>query len=613
MNPHGDYRFEDFVVDLEAWKLLRSGTEVHLEPTVLKLLAYLIQHRDRLVTKDELMATVWGDTVVSDSALTKAVARARKALDEDSAHPRYIETVHSLGYRFIGEVEDHTRPAESPGPVKPSAQPRRRLVAALSVAGALSLILVLAWIRFGPAPEPTEPAGIQSLAVLPLDNLSGDPEQDYFAEGLHDVLIADLSRITGLKVISRQSTLRYQESEKSATQIARELDVDALIEGSALLIGDQVKISAQLIHGRTDEHLWAQTYDRDLGDVLTLLGEMASTISGEIEMSLRPPAVRMRSAPGPAASEAYLRGLYQFNRFSVDGFRQSLNFFEQAIEADPEFALAWSALAGAHLMIAYFGDEPPAGAVTRGREAALRALELDDSHFAAHAAMAWVHLFTGNWTAAGQAFERALELNPNDPTTLHGYSDYLLLTGHPEESLAQVRYARVIDPHTPSSNLPLPYHLFMMRQYDEALAECLALVEGDPDYPVHWLLAMVLWQQGMLDESVVAFEKSLARQGQPRLVAALQRGLAEAGPRGAMIAVAAELTALSEETYVDPFRIAATYAQAGEVEAAFLWLEKAVSRGSLELMHLGMRPEFDLLKGDPRFDALWQRAGMSGH
>jgi len=614
VNRHSGYRFDEFVVDLEAWQLLHSGHIVHLEPTVLKLLVYLIENHDRLVARDELLDSVWGETVVSESALSKAIARLRKALGDDASRPKYIETVHSLGYRFITRVQVIEPPDKNRAlPIR-----SRRAVYGVLVAAGLLIMAVISFsldlfdIQTG-IPGTEKAPRIRSLAVLPLDNLAGDPQQDYFVEGLHDVLITDLSKINGLKVISRQSTMRYKASTKPVAEIASELNVDAIVEGGALLLGEQVKVTAQLIHGQTDEHIWAETYDRDLRDVLALLGEIARTISGEIEISLRPEDEKRLASTGPvdpAVNEAYLRGLYFFNRFNVEDFQKSLGYFEQSIDIDPDFALGWSGLAAAHLLIAYFGNEPSGEAVMLARVAALKTLQLDNRLAEGHAALGWVRLFSRDWPGAGQSFEEALRLNPNQAMTIHGYADYLMLSGRLEESLVQVRRAQAIDPLTPSSNLPVPNHLYMMRRYDESISEAQELLKTDPDYPVSWLLALVYWQKGMLQESLAEYRKTLTRMNDTGLLDALARGNAESGPRGAMLAVADEMAARSKLDYVDPFRVSSAYAQAGNVNRAFEWLETAGDRGSLELIYLGLRPDFDVLRSDPRFEILMQRLGL---
>ena len=613
MNEHCEYRFDDFLVKPEAWNLYRNEQVIHLEPTVLKLLVFLIENRDRLVTREELMDSVWSGSVVSESALSKAVARLRKALDDHSAAPRYIETVHSRGYRFVADVEETQL---DPGSRLPSSRYGRGAVTAAVFAGLL-LILLLLFGRavFDPGKEPAagqEAGRIESLAVLPLNNLSGSPGQDYFVEGLQDVLITELSKISGLRVISRQSTMRFGGSEWSLPEIADELGVDALVEGSVMLVGERVQVTAQLIHGQTDSHIWAQTYERDNRDILGLLSEVADTISTEIESTLQPRATGpVAIGPvDPVASEAYLRGLYHLNRFGLQSFERSLAYFEQAVEADPGFALAWGGLAGAHLMLAYFGEEPPRKGIVQARVAALEALKLDDRSFTGHAAMGWVRLFTWDWPGAGRSFEEAIRLNPNHPMTLHGYADYLMLTGHPEDGLAELRRARLIDPFTPTSNVPVPFHLYMMRRYDQAVADIMELQERIPDNPMHRLLALVYWQQGRLQEALEQERLQLGLRKDVELLKALEQGDALGGPRGAMLAMAEALVTRSTDTYVDPFTIAVTFARAGRFESTLKWLGSAVERGSLELMYTGLRPEFDPLRDDPRYIKLVQRLGL---
>jgi tetratricopeptide (TPR) repeat protein len=349
--------------------------------------------------------------------------------------------------------------------------------------------------------------------------------------------------------------------------------------------------------------------------VLGLLSEVANTISTEIESTLRSPGAVRAAAIGPVdpvASEAYLRGLYHLNRFDLQSFKQSLSYFEQAVAVDPGFALAWGGLAGAHLMLAYFGEESPREGVVQARVAALKALQLDDQSFTGHAALGWVRLFTWDWPGAGQSFEEAIRLNPNHAMTLHGYADYLMLTGRPEDGLAQLRRARLIDPFTPTSNVPVPFHLYMMRRYKEAIADIRQLQERTQGFPMHQLLALIYWQQGRLEEALEQERQELARRKDSELLAALEQGSASGGPRGAMLAMAEALVVRSGTTYVDPFRIAVTFARAGQSDSTLKWLDAAVERGSLELMYIGSRPEFDPLRDDPQYIKLVERLGLPG-
>lgn len=608
------YRFGDFAVDPRAWQLFRSGQEVHAEPTVLRLLVYLIENRERLVAKDELLDTVWGDTLVSESALTKAVARLRKALGDDSARPEYIETVHSLGYRFVAEVQESYQPVESP---IPDTRAHRGTFAILALLACLVLVgglfhqqLYRLWTQVSGAEE-LQP--VTSLAVLPLKNLTGDSEQDYFVDGLHELLITELSKIDGLAVTSRQSMMHYRASDKQVPDIGRELGVDALVEGGVLRMGDQVRVSVQLIHARSDQHLWAEIYDHDLQNVFTLLGEVAVSVADEIEMTLMPDhRERLESlAPmNPLVNDAYLRGIHYLNSFNPAESRKSLAHFREAVDLEPGFARAWAGISGANLLIAYFGGGPPGEAMLQARNAALTALELDKQLYAAHAALGWVRLFTRDWPGAGDAFEEALRLNPSDAMTHHGYADFLTVTGRPEEGLDYVRRGRLLNPLSPMSNMPVLFHLYMLRQYDEAIEEAQKLLQVNPNFPASWLLTQVYWQQGLFEKAIDEYRKTLVSWNDPELLAKLEEGYAEAGPQGAIRAVAAEFVERSEVSHVDPFKIASAFAWGGEIEPAFLWLERAVNEGSPEIVYLDMRPEFDVVRDDPRYQDLLHRLGL---
>lgn len=616
MSQGREYRFGEFAVTPETWQLTRGGQEVHVEPTVLKLLIYLLENRDHLVSKDELLDAVWGKTLVSESALSKAVARLRKVLADDSAHPRYVETAHSLGYRFIADVETIDGDVKIP----PSASfSRRATVWVLVLVGVLTVGVWLFRVdlvsRWSDERASAESRRFSSLAVLPLDNLTGDTGQDYFVEGLHEVLITDLSKISGLRVISRQSSMRYQGSDKTAPEIASELNVDVLVEGGVLQDGQQVRVIAQLIDGRTDEHIWAETFDRDMQDVLTLLSDIARSISDEIEIELLPREREHLAATGPSnpdAINAYLKGRYALRRFRPDSFQIALQFFHEAVDIDPDFTLAWAGLAAAHLMNAYFGNGPPGESVKAAETAAVKSLQLDAQSFAGHAVLGWVRLFTWDWAGAGEAFEKALELNPNDATTYHGYADYLTVTGRPEEGLAQVMRGQSLDPFSAMASVPVVFHLYMMHRYDEAIEEAQELLQVNPDLPVNLPLMMIYWQQEKYEDAISQYRMALNRWRDQELLAALEKGYIEAGPRGALLFVADKMAARADTSYVDPFRIASTYALAGDSSAALTWLEAAVDQRSLELVYITVRPEFDFLREHTRYLELLNRLGLSG-
>ncbi len=597
MSQQQIYRFDEFQVDPDAWMLSHRGQEVHLEPVVLKLLIYLISHRGRLVTRHELMDTVWGDTVISESALSKAVARLRHALGDDSASPSYLETVHSQGYRFIAEVDESDHPEHS----ATAAGKRGYYAVAALVAIAIAVVL---WTQL-PWREEQPGDKIRSLAVLPLSNLTGDAEQDYYVDGLQDILITELSRIPGLRVTSRQSTRRYRASDLTMTEIAAELGVDALVEGSLLRTGDSIEVSVQLIHGKSDEHLWAGRHTRETSYVFELISEIADAIGAELGATA---ASGGRISPiDPRAIDEYALAIMYFDRFTREGISTGIEHFERAVEIEPDFALAWGQLSAAYAMQGMIGFVPPKKSKERFLVASLRAIEADDQVALGHAGVGHARLYSWDFNQACKSFAEALRLNPSEPYAIHGDSDCLMLAGRFDESVARARELLTISPFSTMHSLPLPGHLYMARRFDEAIEAATAMQARVPQYSTHWLLARYHWHQGRLDEAVEEERLELEWRGDSVLLAALDDGLEAGGPAGAMRAEAEALVARANEAYVDPSDIAEFFARAGSVDEALHWLGKAVENGSYEETWMALWPHWDVLRDDPRFDELLVR------
>jgi TolB-like protein/DNA-binding winged helix-turn-helix (wHTH) protein len=608
MNQHPAYRFDDFVVDPEAWRLSGGGREIHLKPVVLKLLIYLIANRGRLVTREELMDTVWGDTVISEAALTKAVARLRKALGDDSATHRYLETVRSQGYRFIAEVEEiesHERSALPPGQAGAAAMRRALFAGALAVVALICLAVF--WFR-----APSQQEVIRSLAVLPLSNLTGDPQQGYYADGLQDLLITELSQLPGLRVTSRQSTKRYRDTQMPAAVIASQLGVDALVEGSLLKTGSNIEVAVQLIDGRNDAHVWADRYSRETSYVFNLISEIASAIStvvgGRTEaQSVAGPRFHRTGPFDPRAIDAYVLGTVHFDRFSEEGLRNAIHQFESAVAIEPEFARAWSRLASAHAMYALLGFASPRDSIKIAHAATLKAIEADEQFYGGHAALGWARLWTGDFDGACESFERALQLNLSAPAAIHGDADCLMFDGRMDESLNRLRELLFVSPFSAVHSLPLPSHLYVARRFDEAIDAAAAMQQRIPQFPMHWLVARVYWQQGRFDKALEEERLQLEWQGDTALLAALEEGLEVGGPTGAMHAMAETLVTRARESYVEPFDIAETFARAGMVDEAIHWLDKAIEHGSYEMFYIAFWPHLDVVRDDPRFQGLMER------
>jgi TolB-like protein/tetratricopeptide (TPR) repeat protein len=555
------YRFDGFVVDLEAWRLSLAGREIHLDPRVLKLLIYLIASPGRLVSRQELMDTVWGDTVISESALFQAVARLRRALGDDSATHRYIETVRSQGYRFVAKIEKES---------------------------------------------------VRSLAVLPLNNLTGDSEQDHYTDGVHDLLITELYKLPGLGVTSRQSTIRYRDSRLTMTDIAGELGVDALVEGSLLRKDEKVEVTIQLIDGRSDQHLWAERYTSETPDILNVVEEMATAIGGRLGLkpvplkAERPTSNRMRSID-PRAIDAFAVGTAHLERLSEKGIATAIGRLESALAIEPKFAQAWVQLSLAHAMQGMFGFVRPQDAIKAIHAAAAKAVDADETFYGGHSALGWAQLWTGDIDGARVLFRKALQINPSACLAIHGDADCLMFEGRMDESLARLRELVHLSPFSVIDNFPLPSHLYMARRYDEAIIAAKAMHSRLPQFSLHRFYSRVYWQQGLFDRALEEERKEFERRGDVVLLAALERGLGHSGPTGAMRAMAESLAARASESYVEPFNIAGAFARAGLVDETVCWLDQAIQNGSFEMYYIAFWPHLDFLRDDVRYPGLLER------
>jgi TolB-like protein/tetratricopeptide (TPR) repeat protein len=496
--------------------------------------------------------------------------------------------------------------------------PELLILAALLFVGGVMLTLLKssdrpaeATLESTPAPPLPAPAGTVGVAVLPLRNLSGDSEQDYFVAGMHEALINSLSRIQDLRVISRTSVMRYAGTDRTIPEIASVLGVDAVIEGSVNPVGDRVRITVQLIDGRSDAHIWAEDYDRDLRDVLVLMHEVAQSVTERVEVALAPEGADLPGFVRPVDPELYdlyLRGRYLFGRFTAEGLARSAEYFDQALRVDSTFAMAWAGLSGSHIMAAYLGFVPAQRGLDQADRSARRALELDGDLSLAHTALGWVLFYKWDWEGAGREFARALELNPNDVDALHGFGDYLTVTGSPGDGLIYVKRARDNDPFSPIWGHSVVGHLLMMDRFEEAIAEAERVLELYPESSVQGLKGAAYWQLGRTEEAIAQFRVSLA--GRTGLLSALEEGYASGGPiDGARAAaeVAAETVTGSGRSALG---VAFWFGRAGDGAETLAWLERAFEKQAPDLAYIGVRPEVDFLHSDPSFLVLLERMGL---
>jgi TolB-like protein/DNA-binding winged helix-turn-helix (wHTH) protein/Flp pilus assembly protein TadD len=605
------YRAGSVEIDPANFSLTKGGKSISVEPLVFDLIVYLVENRDRVLTRQELLDTLWAGRIVSDTSLSNHVKSARKALGDDGQRQEFIKTIHSRGYRFVAKIEEavshdaseHGVSADPGLPVQKTdgSSPKRGLFFAATV---LLIIAIGSSAMFFRSDD-----GIESIAVLPLKDLSSDPAQKYFVEGMQDALITRLSRTTDLRVISKTSTLRYATGDKSIPEIARELNVDALIEGSVLRDGDTVRITAQLIRGREDEQVWAKSYDRDLGHILALINDLSLAIAGEVKAAVRQQDTQEWTVTRPVTLQAHelvLQGRHYFDRFAFD---KSLFYYQKAVDLDPEFAPAHAGVAGSFVASAFFGQIPAAVAVPKARKAALRAITLDTNSAGGYSSLGFIQLYYDwDWEAATKSLLRALELSPNDARTRHAYADYLMVMGDLGESLNQVEIGRLYDPVSPMANSVVDFHRILMRQYDAVIEDGRKAVAANPELMARFpYFHEALWLKGLHEEALAAYKASWGKN--PELLQAMERGYAESGYTGAIHHLA-EALASREAGPRDPMTLAKLYARAGEPDTALVWLERAYQYRQPQLLHVRAMPDFDGLHAAPEFQDLLRRVGF---
>ena len=636
--------FGVFEVDLKACELRKHGLRLKLPEQPFQVLAVLLENPGEIVTRDELRNRLWqGDTFVDfDHGLNNAVMRLREVLGDSSDNPRFVETIPRRGYRFIAPVAASAVPAPSVpheeldnvhGPVQaagtqlveppvsetPSEPVRGRrkfsatgptiLVAALLMA----IVLGAALLHYRPfSVDKTVPVRNKSLIVLPLENLSGDKDQEYFADGMTDDLIANLAKIRSLRVISRSTAMAYKGTRKPLSQIASELSVDAVVEGTVLRVGNRVRITAELVQVSTDRHLWADTYESQMGDILALQNRVSSAIVNEIRINLTPEEQqRLASNPAiaPEAHENYLKGRYYWNKRTDENLTKAIAYFEQATLQDPQYALAYAGLSDCYAIISaeIFGTMPAAEAAPKAKAAALRALEIDPTLAEAETSLATVKFnYDWDWNAAAEGFANAIQRNPSYATAYQRYSLYLMAMGRPADSFDQINKARELDPLSISINFSLGWRLYMARQYDRAIQQLRNTLEMDPSYELpHLVLGLSYAQKGSFDLAIPELRKAVElSHGTPLMISALANAYARSGNKAEAEKLLAELVSQSKKQYVSPYYFAVVCVGLGEREKALDWLEKAFADRSNGLVFLKVEPELDDLRSNPRFVAL---------
>jgi TolB-like protein/DNA-binding winged helix-turn-helix (wHTH) protein/Flp pilus assembly protein TadD len=653
LRPTSVVRFGTYEVSLQSGEVRKAGLKIKVQQQPMKLLEILLEHPGEVFTREELRSRVWPNESFGDfdQALNTAIGKLRSALGDSAENPRFIETLPKRGYRFIADVsvvDADTRPQRQGSadgdlpnserrsselniesgrriqhagltlvPVAPkrSVWPTRRLIIAVALAFVLSLPILAVWLFRSRGSAST---GIRSLAVLPLDNLSGDASQNYFADGMTDELITDLAQISALRVISRTSVMVYKGVRKPLPEIARELNVDAVVEGTVLRSGNQVRITAQLIEAPDDKHLWAASYEGDLRDTLALQKKVASAIADQIRINLtaqEQAVLKDVRVVNPEAYESYLKGRYFWNKRTADGLKAALAYFNQAIEEDPKYAQAYSGLADTY---ALSGDwqyvvMTPKEAFPKAKAAAIKALELDSALGEAHNSLAFVlDGFDWDLDSGGKEFRRAIELNPGYATAHHWYAWHLSLLGRYNEAIAEMRKAESLDPLSLIINADLAELLVLAHSSDESIRQSRKTIEMDPNFALaHNQLAQAYLQKHMFDEAVAEMQTAVRLSpNSPTCIANLARAYVAAGKKSEAIKLLSDLKKRSNSAYSNAAEIAMIYASLGDTGQAMTWLDK----GYEERFNPGvlLRPGFDPLRSDSRFQSLVRRIGLPG-
>ena len=559
-------RFSTFELDMRAGELRKQGVKIKLQEQPFQILSMLLERPGEVVTREELRNRLWpSDTFVDfDHSLNKAINKLREALGDSAEKPQFIETLAKRGYRFLTDM-------------KGSA------------------------------------GRIQSLLVLPLENLSRDPEQEYFADGLTEELITKLARISALRVLSRTTAMHYKGVRKTLPEIARELHVEGVVEGTVLRSGEQVRISAQLIHAPTDTHLWAESYERDLRNVLALQSEVAQAIAREVQVKLTPQEEAQFAevtSVDPEAYEAYLKGRYHWNRRNAKEFGKAVEYFQQAIAKDPAYPLAYAGLADGLSIIGFWCLVPPVEGSGRAKELALKALAMDPSLAEAHVSLAWATmLYDYDFSATEREFERSIELNPRLAQAHQWFGFYLALIGRYEQSYSELKRAIHLDPCPCIIHWTLGFIYWRAHRYDQAIEQHEKALDLDPHSAQwHWGLGVACLDNHLYERAIATLQKAdELSPGVPPILGYLGAAHAAAGHLDEALKILGRLHELSKHRYVTPYYVGRIYATLGKKDEALRWLETAYRERDPWMLLLKTEAGFDDLRSDTRFADLLRR------
>jgi TolB-like protein/DNA-binding winged helix-turn-helix (wHTH) protein/Tfp pilus assembly protein PilF len=619
------YKFGVFVADPRSGELRKHGLRVKLQERPFQLLVALVESPGEIVTREELRQRLWpdGTFVDFDHNLSSAVNKLRSALNDSANHPHYIETVGRRGYRFIYPVSATALLAnpEVLTVVEAPAQGGRRRGPMLLAGIASALLIAIAigiWRNIRNSGTDAGSGGIHSIAVLPLKNLSSDPEQEYFSEGLTEELITRLASLEGLRVISRTSVMQYKDSSKPLPVIGKELEVDAVVEGSVLRSGGRVRITAQLIEAAPDRHIWAESYERDERDIIALQNEVARDIAEKIQLNLNPAEQQRLVASNAVGSESYaaydlyLKGRYFWNKRTEQGLQRAVEYFQQAIAANPGYARAYAGLADSYTMMSGYNIVSPQESIPKARAAALQALQLDEGLAEAHTSLAVIaQNYDWDWKTAEKEYRRAIQLDPAYATAHHWYAECLAFQGRFDEAFAESERARQLDPLSLIIAADNGAILYFSRQYDRAIEKERTVLEIEPDFPRAHLVLQAYAQAGRFAEALEHIRKWREAEDTPWTFAHEAYVDALSGDKAQAQRILAKLQKMIRTQKMDPNpMLLVVNAGLKNKDAFFACLQKAFLNHSNALTSLKVDPIYDPVRDDPRFQQFLHRIGL---
>lgn len=622
--PVPTYKFSDFELDLERYEVRKDGSPVKLEKIPMELLIYMVENSGRLITREQIVNKLWGKDIFVDTeqGINTAVRKIRLALADSPEQPRFLETVVGKGYRFVAAVHTNgmaEEQAQDEGNLRDTARTAPKLPPRKAwIAGAAAVVLLGASIGLWRTTRAgkTSAQKIRSVAVLPLENMSGEPQQEIFADGMTDELTTMLARIKGLRVISRTSVVGYKGTRKHLPQIAKELNVDAIVEGSVLRSGNKVRITAQLINAATDEHLWADTYERELSDVMAVQSEVAEAIARHVFVELTAEErqhIRVERRVNPAAHDLVLRGRSLWNKRDEASLQQAIECFQQALALDPNYAMAYVGLADSYNALGYSNYVSPADSFVRAKAAASKAIELDPDLAEAHASYGYATMYYDwDFGRAEREFQAALGLNPNSPQAHQWYAYLLTAMERPSEAHRHIDIAQQLDPASVPINTDRAFTYYYSGETEEAVKSVNTALQINPDFPLaHFWLGRIYTSQGRYDEALSEFTKTGAlRSWQPTL-SGLGFLYGIWGKKKEAQGVLDELAALPRQNrYRTSYAVALIYCGMGDKEATFHWLDEAYKERTHWLVWLKTDPRWNSVRSDPRFRDLVRRVGL---